>query len=664
VPLSSSNGAIFLSYAREDAAAARRIAEALRAHGLEVWFDEDELRGGDAWDAKIRQQIRECALFVPVISANTQTRREGYFRREWRQAAERTRDMAEGTAFLLPVVIDETTDRAALVPEEFRAVQWTRLGGDEISGPFCQRVQALLPGSMIAGTALSAASPLRPGVASLPVKPMVPTKRRWFAAASVVAAVCVALFIWRRPGAHGVSPAATEKSIAVLPFVNMSPDRENEYLSDGITEEILNALVKVPGLRVPARTSSFVFKDRKEDIKKIGELLGVKTVLEGSVRRAGNQLRITAQLINVADGYHLWSDTYKRDMTNIFDIQDDIARNIVAKLKVTIAGTASAQQHRTENIEAYEEVLKGRFHAEKFTQSELNLAISHYKQALAKQEDYAPAWAGLSGAYGLIRYFAYLPPAAITPQYREATAKALQLDDTLSNAHLQQANLLFYVDRDFAAAEREFKSALALEPTNVTAQIYFASFLGALGRHAEAVRTAEIAKQLDPLSVNAAVILGWTRLWAGDSEGALKEGRRALVMAPDYFNAHEVIAAALRRKGRLDEAIEQLEQACRFESPPQTLGMLGTFYGRAGRKSDAQKVLDQLLQESRKHYLDAFTIARAYDGLGEVEKVNEWMNKAISDCEGRVLYLKAGSDAITAANPHFGEWLKKLGLGQ
>jgi TolB-like protein len=234
----------------------------------------------------------------------------------------------------------------------------------------------------------------------------------------------------------------------VLPFVNMSSDKENEFLSDGITEEILNTLAKVPGLRVPARTSSFAFKNKKEDIKKIGASLNVNTVLEGSVRKAGNQLRITAQLINVADGFHLWSETYDRDMTNIFAIQDDIARNIVSKLKGTLLDAAElpGRKHYTSNVQAYESYLKGMVHAEKYTEADLKQAVAYLQQALAAQPDYALAYAGLARAYGWLRFFAHADPASVTRQYRDAVSKALELDDSLSAAHLSKGDLSLFLD--------------------------------------------------------------------------------------------------------------------------------------------------------------------------------------------------------------------------
>ncbi|MDP2139112.1 MAG: TIR domain-containing protein, partial [Candidatus Didemnitutus sp.] len=299
--MSDATKAVFLSYASQDAEAAKRIANALRAAGVEVWFDQSELVGGDAWDQKIRGQIGSCALFVPIISAATQARSEGYFRLEWRIAAQRTHMMSERSAFLLPVVIDATRDGGADVPPEFRAVQWTRLLGGETPEKFCARVGMLLGGSESVGAALRR-DPAKPsGHKAPPAK----SPRSWLVPAVLaLAAVAVGSYFWLgrsapvatpspitnspAPLASSLSPATVPavagKSVAVLAFANLSDDKDNEYFSDGISEELLNVLAKVPGLKVTARTSAFHFKGKDTPIPEVARQLGVAYVIEGSVR--------------------------------------------------------------------------------------------------------------------------------------------------------------------------------------------------------------------------------------------------------------------------------------------------------------------------------------------------------------------------------------------
>ena len=375
--MSASNQAVFLSYASQDAAAARRICDALRALDIDVWFDQSALRGGDAWDASIRRQIKECALFVPIISANTQIREEGYFRLEWKLAVDRSHLMADDKAFLLPVVIDATIDASARVPEKFREVQWTRLPAGEAAAAFAERVRRLF------SFGDTPAPPVARGVS---------------------------------PAATGVVAAGIElPSIAVLPLVNMSRDEENEYFADGLSEELLNVLAKIRGLRVASRTSAFSFKGKGVDIPTVAQKLNVATVLEGSVRKSGKRVRITVQLIQVASDSHLWSETYDRELDDIFAVQDDIAQSVVKELRRALlgeqpgstAGSSAAADvrraatGRSDNPEAFQLYLQGKFIGERTTQADSDKAIDLFRRALTIDPGFALAWAWLSRVYQL-----------------------------------------------------------------------------------------------------------------------------------------------------------------------------------------------------------------------------------------------------------------------
>src|SRR5579862_2083871 len=347
------NNAVFLSYASEDAVAAQRICDALRAAGIEVWFDRSELRGGDAWDRQIRKQIHDCALFIAVISAHSNARNEGYFRREWRLAVDRTHDMADDSPFLLPVVIDATTEASARAPDQFRQVQWSQLPDGATPQSFVDRVLRLLAptGAEAPGQARAAQ---RSATTTIHISktPQSNLGSSWrFAitllviAAAVIAAgyfVIDRAVLARRVMVTDTAPpavaAAPEKSIAVLPFLDMSEKHDQEYFSDGLSEELIDLLTKVPALRVPARTSSFSFKGKQATIADIAKALDVTHVLEGSVRKSGNTLRITVQLIRVDTGYHVWSETYDRKLDDIFQIQDEIAKSVVNGLKVSVLG--------------------------------------------------------------------------------------------------------------------------------------------------------------------------------------------------------------------------------------------------------------------------------------------------------------------------------------
>ena len=294
--------AVFLSYASQDAEAAQKICEALRAAGIEVFLDQSELRGGDAWDQKIRHEIHDCALFIPMVSQHTQERLEGYFRHEWKLAIERTHHMAEQMPFLIPVVVDGTRDQEAFVPDAFRAVQWTRLPGGETPPAFVERIKRLLSPELSPLSAVAGATPVirEPMRATWRSKPVLLAILVVFAALAYFVAdkVWISKHLTPTPAAFAPPP----HSIAVLPFVNLSGDKEQEYFSDGLTEELLNSLAEINELQVAARTSAFSFKGKDTDIGTIARKLNVGAVLEGSVRRSANTIRITAQLINARHG--------------------------------------------------------------------------------------------------------------------------------------------------------------------------------------------------------------------------------------------------------------------------------------------------------------------------------------------------------------------------
>ena len=346
---------VFLSYASEDAPAAQRIGEVLRSAGITVWFDQSELRGGDAWDHKIRREIHECGLFIPIISENTEARPEGYFRLEWDLADQRSHMIGRSKAFIVPVCIDRVAERGADVPDSFLKAQWVRLPAGEASPSFAARIAALL--------ASEGASRPRSTAASHSAASVLPNSFRWrtvLVLASVLAAVAFGWQAWRTygPGSEAdlaemtpptVSTAAAtvpEKSIAVLPFLDMSPGKDQEYMSDGIAEEILNLLAQVPDFKVIARTSSFSFKGKNVPIAEIAKQLNVGNVLEGSVRKSGDTLRITAQLIHAADSTHLWSSSYDRPLTDIFAVQTEIANAIVQALQIGLMGGKLTRRRR------------------------------------------------------------------------------------------------------------------------------------------------------------------------------------------------------------------------------------------------------------------------------------------------------------------------------
>ena len=416
--MSESTKAVFLSYARDDAAAARRIAEALRASGLEVWFDENELRGGDSWDAKIRKQINDCTLFIPIISTHTQERGKGYFRLEWKLAVEQTHLMVEGMAFLAPVVIDDTREAGAVVPAEFMKVQWTRLPGALPTPQFVEQVKKLLEGkgapvSAAVGASLDdargrrQAAPLqntgRPMLAVGAVAVLALGAAVYFALRPAPVAPAAAKVALAEPAPAAAAPAVNDKSIAVLPFENRSEDKANSYFTDGIHEDILTNLAHIAQLRVVSRTSVMGYRSTTKQIRQIGTELGVAYILEGSVQRAGNKVRVTGQLINARTDEHVWAQSYDRDLTDTFAIQAALAQEIATALQAALSPQEKARLERapTSNPAAYDLVLRARQidRTGNDTRQEVETQEAMLQSAVALDPAFAGAWAEIGRAH-------------------------------------------------------------------------------------------------------------------------------------------------------------------------------------------------------------------------------------------------------------------------
>jgi len=425
----------------------------------------------------------------------------------------------------------------------------------------------------------------------------------------------------RAPAATASRPRISDSShasIAVLPFRNMSAEKENEYFSDGITEEIINALSSIEALRVASRTSSFAFKGKAEDVRRIGEQLGVRAVLEGSVRRAGSRLRVSAELVNVADGYQLWSERYDREMEDVFAIQDEISLAIANTLKVRLlAGEEGALVSRaTEDVEAYNHYLKGKYFFNRRVPRE---AIAEFERAIARDPGYAPAHTGLADAYCIFGFYGGIPTLDAFAKARAAASKAHELEPDSPEVHISLGLVEHYFGWDFDREEREFVRAVELAPRSAAAHAWLALKRTFLGDPVDARRLAVKARELEPLSPNVQANVAWTYFAERCFEDAEREFRRALDLDADALYPLWACGLTLQMEGKHEESVAMFERAVALTERGQTwyLGQLGGSYGAAGRRTDALRVLDELRDRSAREYVAPFHLAFVHMGLGD-----------------------------------------------
>jgi serine/threonine protein kinase/Tfp pilus assembly protein PilF len=456
-----------------------------------------------------------------------------------------------------------------------------------------------------------------------------------------------------------------KSSIAVLPFLNMSADPENEYFSDGLAEELINAMTKIRDLRVVARTSSFAFKGEKIDIREVGAKLNVKTLLEGSVRKAGPRLRITAQLINVADGYHLWSERFDREMEDIFAIQDEIAEKIVKKLRTELLPAGGpVRTRRPPNIESYDQYLRGRYYMSKFL---IDKAIEHYEQAIALDLDCAPAHASLAEAYVLLSTgFDVLPSREAMPKAREAAKKALEIDPMLAEAHVSLGMVAMCYDWDRGAAMRHFQKAIALNPNSAAAHQWLEMLWTFLeGDLDQAQAAIERAQELDPMNLLIKARVGYIYIYRRDYDRAVQFFHNLLELEPNLPLTYLGLMESYGRWGRFNEALAAGEKAIELLRPSRVsgadLGVLGFYSALAGKKTRARQLLNELETRAKTGHASNFWIATIHHGLGEKDRAFQLFEKCIEERDGNMFYI-IGFPSFDSDNPRFAALLRKMNL--
>jgi serine/threonine-protein kinase len=531
---------------------------------------------------------------------------------------------------LAAILREEPTDPADLVPELPESVRLVIV-----------RCLAKSPESRFQSSR-DLAFALKMGRTEVPARP--PTGRRHrslpitVAAAAAAALLAVGSSFWLRRNPD----RATMESVAVLPFSNAMRDPDAEYLSEGITEDLINSLSQVPHLRVPARATVFAYRN-EPDPRKAGRALGVRVVLVGRVARLGEDVVVEADLIDVEDGSQLWGKRFPAKFSAAFSVQEAIAQEISQSLRLKLTGDQEKRlvKRYTESAEAYDLYLKGRYHWNKRSEEGIRKAMDFFERAIVKDPQYALPFSGLADAYTSLAFYGSLPPREAMPKAREAAVRALQLDDTIAEAHAALGDVRYLFDWDWPGAEEEFRRAIALNPGYATARQWYASYLVVLGRLNEAQMQIDRAQSLDPLNPVIRTDVGMTRYYAEDYTGAVDQYRKTLELDPDFLLAHIYLGLAHLHHGATDEAIREFELASGIApGHPDPIAALGYSLAVAGRRREAEAAVQKLVAMSKERFISAFPIAFVYVGLGDRDRAFEWLERAGDERAGRLVYLR------------------------
>lgn len=496
-----------------------------------------------------------------------------------------------------------------------------------------------------------------------------PKPRTWMSIAAgvlIVAVLGISVYLTSRGHGRSFNPSANDlSSIAVLPFADLSPAHDQEYFCDGMTEEIIDELSKIGGLRVVARTSSFAFKGKQQDIREIGKRLNVGAVLEGSVRKDGNRLRVTAQLNSVADGYHMWSETYERELKDVFTVQDEISKAIVNTLQVKLSNRAT-QQNGSPSIEAYELYLQGKYHWSRWRTEGAEQAIHYFNEAIQKDPKYASAYAGLADSYCWLGFFGVLPPNEVMPKARVAAQRAIMLDDSLSSAHTALGYEKALYEFDWPIAEQEFKRAIQLNSQDADAHFgYGICYLSPQGHPQQAVREMQLARDLDPLSPIENTYLALAYQINGNEVQALEQFHRALELDPNFPEAHLNLANTFLNHENTKDFFAEIDRA-KDLAPESRIDLMRAFaYAVDGKKNEALQLVHKWEHPEGGGFVRSTSISSVYAALGDKEQMYASLDRAYADRDGMLAYtLHQGCYSPYQSDPRFVSLLKKLGLPQ
>jgi serine/threonine-protein kinase len=468
----------------------------------------------------------------------------------------------------------------------------------------------------------------------------------------------------RRRLTGGGTSAQSIRSLAVLPLENLSRDPEQEYFADGMTEALISNLARIRSLRVISRTSVMRYKRTRKPLPEIGRELDVDGIVEGSVVRSRDRVRVTAQLVHASTDTHLWAQEYDRDLRDVLALQSEVARAVADEVRAQVTPQEKAHLTRAQAVdpEAHEAYLKGRFHWNKRTREGFDKALDYFRQAIEKSPGWAPPYAGLADAYINLYSYRFLEPEEGRRRAKAAALKAVELDDSLGEAHNSLASVQ-WDELEWEASEREFRRALELNPSYATAHQWYGEYLSNWGRHEEAIREQETAEKLDPLSLIVRTSLGGAFYYARQYDRAIQQVRKTLSEKPDFFIANVFLGRAYLKKGMFEEAITVLAKAKEVSETSESLGILGHAYGVAGRRSDALRVLERLQELSKTAYVSPFDRALVYTGLGDRDRAIDWLDRAVAERSAHIGEINCDPvfDPLRS-DPRFAGLLRRIGL--
>jgi TolB-like protein/Flp pilus assembly protein TadD len=643
-PGSESKRPVFISYASADVGLAQKVCSALETAGIRCWIAPRDVVPGTLYADGIVHALDDSTILVLVLSKDAIA------------SAHVGRELERASSKRHPVIALKV-DAAPLTPafEYFlNQSQWIDAGAGGIDCAISKLVEAV-GRHLAAGTAAAGDQTLQASV-------RYPTGRRkmwWGIAAAVVFALVATYFLAGKAWLHGNSAAApiVDKSIAVLPFVDMSEKKDQEYFGDGMAEEIIDLLVKIPGLKVISRTSSFQFKGKTEDLRTIGTQLGVAYVLEGSVRRSGDHLRVTAQLINAQDGTHLWSQAYDRDLSDVLKMQDEIALTLVRALQIEVDVSDFVSRPALRNTEAYTTYLQGWHADDRADQQGLEQAVGNFQRALELDPTFAAAEVGLADAYFDLGIFGFMPPALAFEKARRAAENALKLDPKLGVAHAQLGDIHRAYDRDWTAAAEELKQAQELTPNDSAVLFTSAALPWTLGRWDDALKLTNAALARDPLNPTGYENLSQIQLRRGRVVDAEEAQRRVLAIRPTGIGDHYFLGLVLLARGEREVALAEMLK----ESDDQMrLGGSAMAYFMLGRKVDSDAALAQMIKSPTHR---PFFISSVYAFRGQIDEALKWLDTSDMQGESALLLLKSQTmfDKLEG-DPRYKAFLRKKNL--